>query len=95
MPEFVQANDVNGVRTWTAAKIGEDRKGFYYRARIEIELVVDGNIIDLNRISLPADTPLSISVTRPRIQSRRESYCSRRTLLAMAHDVQSSIRCGL
>lgn len=28
------------------------------RARIDIELVVDGNIVDLNRISLPADTPI-------------------------------------
>jgi hypothetical protein len=30
--------------------------GFFFRARIEIELVVDGQIIDLNRIQLPADT---------------------------------------
>lgn len=29
-----------------------------YRARTEIELVVDGNIIDLNRIPLPPDTPI-------------------------------------
>ena len=28
------------------------------RARIDIELVVDGNIVDLNRIPLPADTPI-------------------------------------
>jgi len=29
-----------------------------WRARIDIELVVDGRIIDLNRIQLPADTPI-------------------------------------
>ena len=28
------------------------------RARIDLELVVDGNIVDLNRIPLPADTPI-------------------------------------
>jgi hypothetical protein len=28
------------------------------RARTDIELVIDGNIVDLNRIPLPADTPI-------------------------------------
>ena len=28
------------------------------RARIEIELIVDGEVVDLNRIPLPADTPI-------------------------------------
>ncbi len=32
--------------------------GFHYRARVEIELVVDGEVIDLNRITLPADCPV-------------------------------------
>ncbi|MHC4426754.1 MAG: hypothetical protein ACYSYV_11760 [Planctomycetota bacterium] len=38
----------------------EERKPpwFMYRARTEIELVVDGTIIDLNRILLPPDTPI-------------------------------------
>lgn len=38
----------------------EERKprGSMYRARTEIELVVDGTIIDLNRILLPPDTPI-------------------------------------
>jgi len=38
----------------------EDQKPrrFIYRARTEIELVVDGKIIDLNRIQLPTDTPI-------------------------------------
>ena len=33
-------------------------RGPMYRARTEIELVVDGTIIDLNRILLPPDTPI-------------------------------------
>jgi hypothetical protein len=48
-------------------KIGKDladnreiylRQYFRQRARIEIQLIVDGDIVDLNRISLPADTPI-------------------------------------
>ena len=39
-----------------------DREAFFtqqrWRARTEIELVVDGKIVDLNRIALPADTPI-------------------------------------
>jgi len=27
-------------------------------ARTEVELIVDGNVVDLNRISLPPDTPI-------------------------------------
>ena len=33
-------------------------RGFMYRVCTEIELVVDGRIIDLNRIALPPDTPI-------------------------------------
>jgi hypothetical protein len=32
--------------------------GSLYRVRTDIILVVDGDVIDLNRISLPADTPI-------------------------------------
>jgi len=37
---------------------GTNRRGFINRARIDIELITDGSIIDLNRIRLPADTPI-------------------------------------
>jgi hypothetical protein len=37
---------------------GNPPRGFMYRVRTEIELVVDGTIIDLNRILLPRDTPI-------------------------------------
>jgi hypothetical protein len=58
LPEYVQAAEVDGVKTWVAAKLGEGQPGFYYRARVEIELVVDGIIIDPERIDVPADTPI-------------------------------------
>ncbi len=42
---------------WSLVKERKPR-GPMYRARTEIELVVDGTIIDLNRILLPPDTPI-------------------------------------
>ena len=36
----------------------DGEKGFRHRARIDIVLVVDGNIVDLNRMPLPANTPI-------------------------------------
>ena len=45
--------------TWVPADANhQGSKGFEFRAKIEIELVIDANIIDLNRIHLPADTPI-------------------------------------
>ena len=35
---------------------GTDRVGFRHRARVDIVLVADGEIVDLNRIPLPPDT---------------------------------------
>lgn len=55
LPEYVTASE-DGM-TWIPATGGEI-KGFKNRARVEIELVVDANVIDLNRIRLPADTPI-------------------------------------
>jgi len=55
LPEYVA--NVGG--KWVAADAGDAlEKGFLYRARVDIELVVDGKIVDLNRIPLPADTPI-------------------------------------
>ncbi len=36
----------------------QEPTGYVRRARLDIELVVDGGIVDLNRIPLPADTPI-------------------------------------
>jgi hypothetical protein len=43
--------------TWIPVE-EEKPRGFMNRARTEIEFVVDGTIIDLNRILLPPDTPI-------------------------------------
>ncbi|MBN2455856.1 MAG: hypothetical protein JXB29_04865 [Sedimentisphaerales bacterium] len=60
-------------------------KGFMYRARTDIELVVDGKIVDLNRINLPADTPIidnrNLSEIKPSVVNHTEwvSECLRRS----------------
>jgi hypothetical protein len=43
---------------WIPDAVRKPPRGFMYRVRTEIELVVDGTIIDLNRIPLPPDTPI-------------------------------------
>jgi len=55
LPEYVTISQDGN--TWVPV---EEKKfaGFMYRARTEIELVVDGTIIDLNHVPLPAGTPI-------------------------------------
>ena len=56
LPEYAVATE----ETWVPAEPGDrgGQRGFLNRVRVEIELVVDGKVIDLNRIPLPADTPI-------------------------------------
>jgi len=60
LPEYVAATN----ETWVPADLKNSTTcvvtfdGFLYRARVDIALVVDGHIIDLNRISLPENTPI-------------------------------------
>ena len=49
-PEFV----VHSEGGWVPA----EKAAIRYRVRQDLVLIVDGNIIDLNRIPLPADTPI-------------------------------------
>jgi hypothetical protein len=49
LPEYVQAKYVDGKQKWEPVDAG-------IRARLDIELVVDGSIVDLNRIQLPPNT---------------------------------------
>jgi hypothetical protein len=62
LPEYVVNKDgkwVGGDKEVLLQRIKDgERVGFLYRARIDIELVVDGQIVDLNWIPLPADTPI-------------------------------------
>jgi hypothetical protein len=55
LPEYVGVIEDNEKLKWVSST---DKRvsGFLYRARIEVELVVDGDVIDLNRIPLPVDT---------------------------------------
>ena len=57
LPEYVSNQDGKWV-----AHDGKNRKDYLryplYRSRVDIVLITDGKIIDLNRIPLPADTPI-------------------------------------
>lgn len=54
LPEYVVSHlGEDGKMKWIPGKIGDDSKGFYNRARVDIELVIDGKVIDLNRIRFP------------------------------------------
>ncbi len=53
-PEYVF--DDNG--KWASWNPENGERRDLRRARLEIELVVDGDIVDLNRIRIPADTPI-------------------------------------
>ncbi|MHC4639224.1 MAG: hypothetical protein ACYTBV_17235, partial [Planctomycetota bacterium] len=55
LPEYVTRSKDGS--TWIPVG-GKKPRGFMFRARTEVELVVDGTIIDLNRIYLPSDTPI-------------------------------------
>lgn len=60
LPEYVAYENGKWV-PFTEKKAREYLTGKEYyitRSRIDIELVVDGDIVDLNRIPLPADTPI-------------------------------------
>jgi len=54
LPEYVTISQDD--MTWVPAKKEGCPKGFIYRVRIEIELIIDGKIIALNRIHLPSET---------------------------------------
>lgn len=52
LPEYVTME--NGVPM--PATPGDGRTAFYHRARVDIELIVDGNVVDLNSVPLPENT---------------------------------------
>lgn len=53
LPEYVIEKTDDGKKTWVPLVMAEDRAGFQFRARIDLTLVCDGEIIDLNRIRFP------------------------------------------
>lgn len=60
LPEYVTAVSIaDGKIAWKSVdSISDKPAGFLNRARVDIELVLDGEIIDLNRIRLPQDAQL-------------------------------------
>lgn len=54
LPEYVTME--NGLPV--PATPGDGKMGFYRRARVDIELIVDGEVVDLNRVRLPEGTPI-------------------------------------
>lgn len=60
LPEYVSAVSIgDGKLTWKSIdQIPEQNRGFHNRARVDIELVIDGEVIDLNRIALPRDAQI-------------------------------------
>jgi hypothetical protein len=61
LPEYVTSvRSPIGTLSWTSINaVPKKDLGFHHRARIDIELVIDGKIIDLNRIKLPTDAHLN------------------------------------
>ncbi len=52
LPEYVTISENQD--SWIKAdRDNDERRGFLFRARVGLEVVVDGEIIDLNRIPLP------------------------------------------
>jgi hypothetical protein len=64
LPEYVTIIKRNGRACWVAAETepGHEKEGagpdFYHRARVDLELVVDGAIIVLAKLHFPAGTPV-------------------------------------
>lgn len=60
LPEYVTAVKVEGEKlAWKALNdVPDGERGFHNRARVDLELIIDGEVIDLNRIRLPQDAPL-------------------------------------
>ena len=60
LPEYVTDIQLaGGKRHWKPIDPRVDKAlGFLHRARVDLELVIDGEIIDLNRIALPKDAQI-------------------------------------
>ena len=63
LPEFVVAKEINGKLRWVPADFEKDKKahrtlGFYNRARVDLDLVIDGHIIEVENLHLPDQTPV-------------------------------------
>lgn len=57
LPEYVTSVRPDATKlVWKSIEdVPENQRGFHNRARVDLELIIDGKVIDLNRIALPAD----------------------------------------
>jgi len=58
MPEYVRENSRSDPTLVPSDLDRRKWREFNYRARIDIDLVLDGTVLDLNRVQLPTDTPI-------------------------------------
>ena len=70
LPEYVGVERIPGGLRWIPVRLDERAMGFKIRARVEIELIVDGKVVDLNRIQFPPDTPIIDKRFDPRPAAR-------------------------
>lgn len=91
LPEWVTAiREVDGKLRWTAADIGAVLKeikdsrvpaplavdGFVHRARIDLDLVADGQVIDLDKLQFPPETVTHdsrIKIPKPSAEQVKET----------------------
>jgi len=71
LPEYVVPKEVDGKLKWVPFN-WVNRAGFHYRSRVDIELIVDGNVIDLKRIPLPPDANVIWRPIGPELKAERD-----------------------
>lgn len=62
LPEYVGAKQTDGKCQWVPADLDTEKKrptGFLYRARVDLEIIHDGNIIDITRLQFPSYTVIN------------------------------------
>lgn len=80
LPEYVKSQEVNGRLEWMPANLQEEmtniqkRAGFVYRARIDLDLVADGKVIDPDRLQIPHGTTVNADgVVIPELSAAQRS----------------------
>ncbi|MEO7299676.1 MAG: hypothetical protein ABI042_14000 [Verrucomicrobiota bacterium] len=103
LPEFVVYQQIDGKSRWVAADLEKDKRenkltGFYNRARVDLELVVDGTIIDLTKLHFPRGTlvhderfPIPDLTAKQRADLVTESHQAYRQLVTKENHASTNI----
>jgi hypothetical protein len=77
LPEHVRAKKEDGKLRWVVADLSNrgHEPGFYYRARVDFDVVADGHIIDANKLRLPNGMPLRRIESAPSQSQPAPSRC--------------------